>query len=100
MQLRTASTFHETHRHFLPQTDDVGDDVQLPLYIVEDQKPQSRQFLGMLIEEDQKPQSRQFLSMLSAVNLSLYPGCKTHIQISIIGQMMSLKTNLHILKKL
>ena len=84
MQLRTASTFHETHRHFLPQTDDVGDDVQLPLYIV----------------EDQKPQSRQFLSMLSAVNLSLYPGCKTHIQISIIGQMMSLKTNLHILKKL
>ena len=38
--------------------------------------------------------------MLKAANLPLYLGCETHIQMSIIGRMASLKMDLYISKKL
>ena len=72
-----ASNFSDTYYHFLPRSDIFDDDVQMSLDI----------------EQDPNPQSRQLFDMLNTANLPLYLGCEIHIQMSMIGRMMSLKKN-------
>ncbi|CAO2820388.1 unnamed protein product [Amaranthus hypochondriacus] len=80
-----ASTFPDTHHHFLPHRDDVVANVP---------------YSPVHVDEDPNPQSRQFFEMLRAVNLPLYPGCETHTQMSVIGRMSSLKTDFRIPERL
>ena len=52
------------------------------------------------MDEPPNPEAQKFYDMLKAADNELWPGCKTHSQLSLVARLMSMKSENHMSDKL